>query len=312
MYLPQGETLIELRQHYTTPGRDLWHAVSNSVIEELKGLQATLEGMQDENRQPELITKLADKTTKLAGTLGMIGLGQAADITRLMAEDLEDKANRKEVQDLGELLQLSTHYVRLEKVLDEYARTGIDTTEAVFSSDAEGQAPDSARGLMRTTQAELTKAQARIVSFYKEGWAFYYLEDVITALDNISGALTIMDAQELLPLVNTALVYLREDLLARQREPSQQELAVFADILTLFEATVSARLNDEDYLALLPTGYEKLRELDSYSEVDLLEHTDLAAAEQDIEAKKKAKQVSVSALFQRLRNQQGLQTASLG
>ena len=74
LYLPQGETLEQLRQHYATPGRDLWHAVAHSVIEELKGLQTTLEGMQDEARQPELLRKLADKTSHLAGTLGMIGL----------------------------------------------------------------------------------------------------------------------------------------------------------------------------------------------------------------------------------------------
>lgn len=65
-----------------------------------------------------------------------------------------------------------------------------------------------------------------------------------------------MEAQELLPLVDTSLRYLREDLLARQRQPSPEELATFADVLTLTEAALSARLQDEDYLSLLPTGYE--------------------------------------------------------
>ena len=134
LYLPQGETLEQLRQHYATPGRDLWHAVAHSVIEELKGLQTTLEGMQDEARQPELLRKLADKTSHLAGTLGMIGLGQAAELTRLLGDALMGKKERQEEQTLDDLLHISTHYVRLEKVLEEYARTGFDTTETVFSS----------------------------------------------------------------------------------------------------------------------------------------------------------------------------------
>ena len=301
LYLPQGETLEQLRQHYATPGRDLWHAVAHSVIEELKGLQTTLEGMQDEARQPELLRKLADKTSHLAGTLGMIGLGQAAELTRLLGDALMGKKERQEEQTLDDLLHISTHYVRLEKVLEEYARTGFDTTETVFSSEHEGQDPGSARSLMRTAQTELNKAQTRIIAFYKEGWAFYYLEEVITSLESISGALNVMEAQELLPLVDTSLRYLREDLLARQRQPSPEELATFADVLTLTEAALSARLQDEDYLSLLPTGYEKLRELDQHSEVALLDSLDLDALTQEVEAKKKAKHYIMPTLYQRLR-----------
>ncbi len=301
MYLPQGETLEELRQHYTTPGRDLWHAVANSVIDELKGLQGLLESMQDVERQMSLMEKLAEKTDGLANTLGMIGLGQASELTRGLAHTLQTKLEHKELQSRDDLLQISTHYVRLEKVLDEYARTGFDTTEAVFSDGQEGHDPGSARSLLTTVQAELHKAQARVVSFYKEGWAFYYLEEVVASLEHISGALSVMEAQELQPLADTALRYLREDLLARQREPSTEELAVFADVLTLFEACISAHLQGEDYLALLPTSYEKLRELDIFSEVNLLADTDLDAVAEVVEAKKKARQESVSTLYQRLR-----------
>jgi hypothetical protein len=301
LYLPQGETLEQLRQHYATPGRDLWHAVARSVIEELKGLQAILEGMQDEARQPELLDKLANKTNHLAGTLSMIGLGRAAELTRLLGAALIGKKEREEEQTLDDLLHISTHYVRLEKVLEEYAHSGFDTTDVVFNSEHEGQDPGSARSLMQTAQTELNKAQTRIIAFYKEGWAFYYLEEVITSLESISGALNVMEAQELLPLVDTSLRYLREDLLARQRQPSPEELATFADVLTLTEATLSARLQDEDYLSLLPTGYEKLVELDHYSQVSLLDNLDLDALTQKVEAKKKAKHHVTPTLYQRLR-----------
>jgi hypothetical protein len=301
MYLPQGETLEELRQHYTTPGRDLWHAVASSVIDELKGLQGLLENMQDMERQMSLMEKLVEKTEGLANTLGMIGLGQAGELTSGLAHALRDKLECKELQSRDDLLHISTHYIRLENVLDEYARTGFDTTEAVFNEGNEGHDPGSARSLLTTVQAELHKAQARVVSFYKEGWAFYYLEEVVASLEHISGALSVMDAQELQPLADTALRYLREDLLARQREPSSEELAVFADVLTLFEACISAHLQGEDYLALLPTSYEKLRELDIFSEVSLLGETDLDAMTEAVEAKKKARLESVSTLYQRLR-----------
>lgn len=80
MYLPQGETLSELRQHYTTPGRDLWRAVSGSVIDELKALQVIVESIKpDESDCAEALSKLLDKSSRLASTLGMMGLSQASN-----------------------------------------------------------------------------------------------------------------------------------------------------------------------------------------------------------------------------------------
>ncbi|WP_139282116.1 hypothetical protein [Thiothrix caldifontis] len=303
LYLPQGETLDELRHYYTTPGRDMWRAVASSVTEELRSLQGVLEAMQDQERQPELLAKLIDRTANLASTLTMLGLSRAAGFTSEWVMELKDRLSGDQVQDLESILQISTHYARLEKVLVEYAETGHDLTDTIFS-EAVGNSltdPSDERSLLRTTLTELSKAQSRMVAFYKEGWAFVCLEEVATSLENISGALTIAGTSELLPLVDTALRYVREDLLANQREPSQDELSIFADVLTLFEASVSARLYQDDYLSLLPIGFAKLRELDHSSDLNLLGEVDLAELEADVDAKKKAKQLIPSTLLQRLR-----------
>ena len=304
MYLPQGETLDELRHYYTTPGREMWRAVANSVTEELRNLQGILDAMQDKERQPELLSKLADRTDSLSNTLAMLGLGCAAQLTTDLATELKAHLSNEQVQDRDAMLRISTHYIRLEKVLAEYAETGQDLTDTLFNQDndhADNLDPSSERSLLRTTLTELSKAQSRMVAFYKEGWAFVCLEDVASSLENISGALTMAGSAELLPMVNTALRYVREDLLAHKREPSPEELSTFADVLTLFEASVSTRLQHEDYLTLLPTGFSKLRELNQFSHLDLLENVDLASLEAEIETKKKAQQITTSTLLKRLR-----------
>lgn len=301
LYLPQGDTLDELRHYYTTPGRDMWRAVASSVTEELRNLQSILDAMQDQERQPELLGKLADKTENLASTLAMLGLGQAGTLTSELATALKTRLASGAAQDLEAMLGISTHYARLEKVLAEYAETGHDLTETIFSQDSDTPDPADERSLLRSTLTELSRAQTRMVAFYKEGWAFVCLEEVATLLENISGALTIAGTSELLPLMDTAVRYVREDLLAHQRQPSLDELATFADVLTLFEASVSARLHQEDYLSLLPIGFAKLRELDHSSDLNLLNDVDLDELEADVEAKKKAQHLSPSTLLQRLR-----------
>lgn len=304
LYLPQGETLDELRQHYTNPGRDLWRAVAKSVIEELKSLQSLLEVMQqDQANQPELMTKLADKSNNLASTLGMLGLGHAAELTEFMSADLKGRVEAGELQDFDHLLSISTHYAKLEKVLEEYAETGYDATETVFGGESvEGGPVDATeRSLLRTTLVELGKAQTRTVDFYRKGWSFFDLEGVVSALENVSGALNVVESTELLPLVDTSLRYVRDDLLAVKREPPIEDLEKFADVLTLLEACISAKLQDDDYLSLLPTGVEKLKELDKASKLDLLATVDIAKLEAEIEAKKKATRPLPPSFYQKLR-----------
>jgi hypothetical protein len=304
LYLPQGETLAELRQHYTTPGRDLWRAVATSVVDELKGLQGMLEAMQqDKERQVDLLPKLIEKGNSLASTLAMLGLGQAANLTQELGENLKAKAERAEHLDDDALLDVSTHYAKLEKVLEEYAVTGYDTTDSVFGEEGDLHDLSSERTLLRTTLVELAKAQSRTVDFYRKGWSFMDLEEVASALDNVSGAIMLMEANELLPMVTTAHRYVSEDLLAKQREPSLEELAVFADILTLLEAALSARLQGDDYLSLIPTGFEKLRKLDQFTTLDLLAGVDLEGAVAELETKKKVEPRLPPMLFQRLQNQ---------
>ncbi len=304
LYLPQGETLSELRQYYTTPGRDLWRAVAGTVIEELKSLQNILETMQDESRQSEQLEKLADKTQSLASTLAMLGLGQASELTGALGETLKIKATAGDIQHFNDLLQISTHYARLEKVLEEYAETGCDTTDIVFGAESESQSYATERGLLRTTLVELNKAQTRTVDFYRKGWSFFDMEGVVSALENVSGALGMVGVDELMPMVETALRYARDDLLVQKREPSVEELEKFADVLTMLEACISARLQEDDYLSLLPTGFAKLQELDNTSELNLLGEMDLEAVLQDVEAKKKAISAIPTTFYQRQRMRQ--------
>jgi hypothetical protein len=83
--------------------------------------------------------------------------------------------------------------------------------------------------------------------------------------------------------------------------PSADELATLADILTLLEAILSASAQNEDYLPLVPVGYEKVRQLDDFTELDLAAHAHLEEAEVEWGNKKKARRSIPATLYQRMR-----------
>ena len=73
--------------------------------------------------------------------------------------------------------------------------------------------------------------------------------------------------------------------------------------MTLLEAALSCMSNNEDHLPLLPVGFGKLQELDTYTKLDLVHESDLIQAQAEFDYKKKAKQQTPSTLYQKLRNQ---------
>lgn len=303
LYLPQGETLQELRQYYTMPGRDLWRSVAVSLREELKGLMQQAEGLADAENQAPVLAALAERTDSLAQALNMLGLTKSSELTIGLANLQKSEADEGDMLGEDALASMCDHYVRLEKVVNEYAETGFDITDDVFVSDGESADPATSRSVVRNALTELRKAQNEFGTFYKDDYAFIHLEEAIKILRGIGGTMGMLEAEEVVPLADGVAQYLKQDVLDSRRKPSDQEVACVADSLTLLEANLSAMGDNEDYLSLLPMSYEKLEELNQYSQVDLVEYTGLAEAKEAADLKKKAQQAAPKTLYQKLRQQ---------
>lgn len=304
LYLPKGSTLQELRTYYTKPGRELWQAVSASLQDELALLMSQVESLGLREHQTALLGDIAKRTGSLAQTLGMLGLGIVADLTDKIATE-QQTVVAADTQVSSEFLErMSEHYIKLESVLREYAETGYDLTEEIFFGEGQsGSELGAAREVVRTALNSLAKAQSELAAFHQEEGNFARLDEISKILRNISGTLEILNHQEVQPLAQGIKAYLAKDLQASKRKPALEEIHCVADIMTLLEAALSCMSNNEDHLPLLPVGFGKLQELDTYTKLDLVHESDLIQAQAEFDYKKKAKQQTPSTLYQKLRNQ---------
>ncbi|MEZ5478769.1 MAG: hypothetical protein R3E95_15200 [Thiolinea sp.] len=303
LYLPKGETLEELRQYYAMPGRELWQSVAGSMQDELSLMMSQIEGLRGRNDPQHLLEDIARRTESMAQALGMLGLGKAAELTSRQAVLQQEAAQKPGAAD-GELLEaISDHYLKLEKVLLEYAETGYDRTAEIFAA-THGLADSAAsREVVHSVMADLGKVQSEIALFSQEPGQFRHVDESFRMLRNIAGTLDVLEYRELLPLVEGAKNYLHLDLLRDQRQPEHEELEQLADIITLLEASLSCIERQENYLPLVPTGYEKLRQLDAMVKVKLLDETVMQEGQDELETKKKARQMAPSTLYEKIRNQ---------
>lgn len=309
LYLPQGETLEELRQYYALPGRELWQSVAGSLQDELNVLMANTEELRDLGAPGNLLSETAKRTRSVGQALSMLGLAKAAELTLAQADQQQNMVGQTKKLSTEALLAMSGHYIKLEKVLTEYAETGFDRTPEVFSSD--GEIPDHAasREVVRAMLSDVSKVQAEIAVFNRQPAEVASAETAAGLLRNLDGTLEMLEYRELQPLARGAQRYLQLDLLHSQRPPRPQEMDCLADIVTLLDAALSCIERQEDYLPLLSTGYDKLAALDRFSNIDLLAELDINAARTELEFKKKARQVAPSTLYQKIRSQNLLATA---
>lgn len=303
IYLPQGETLEELRQYYSLPGRELWQAVAASLRQELNILMKNTEELNDLGAPGNLLAETAKRTLSVGQALGMLGLTKASELNEALAEDQKNLAVINKKLDSDTLMAMSEYYLKLEKVLVEYAETGFDCTAEVFAVDAGVTDPAAEREVIGALVSDVGKVQAEIAHFSRESADSMPAETAIKLLSNIDGTLEMLGYRELRPFARGAQRYLQDDLLASQRPPRPVEMACLADVVTLLDASLSCIGRYEDYLPLMGPGYDKLHELDGFSKIDLSAELNIDAARVELENKKKARQLHPSTLYQQIRSQ---------
>ncbi|HPE60660.1 MAG TPA: hypothetical protein PLB10_10000 [Thiolinea sp.] len=303
MYLPKGETLTELRQYYTMPGRELWQAISGSMLDELSLLMSQVESLPGHPNAVQILREVAGKTASMAQTLGMLGLGLASSLTDDLARSQAALADAGDVPDLPMLQRNSEHYLKLETLLREYGETGYDRSEEIFLSDA-GSLENSmaTREVVRSMLADVRKLQTELTAFHKDSTGFTHLDEASKLLRRLHGTLDVLDCAELEPLTAGSRMFVQDDLLSRHRVPEDREMSCLADILTLLEASLSCMLQSQDHLPLMEMAYDKLRELDGHTKLELLAGIDMAALTELIENKKKARQQIQTGLLHRVRS----------
>jgi hypothetical protein len=292
VYLPQGDSLERMRQHYASSGRQLWRSVADSVDDDIETI---MEGFKTLELNPDdgILQLLIEKNRRIAVTLGMIGLGKLSAIIDEQSDTLIDlKENPKKYSD-EDRMDIASTWLKLKGVLDHYAETGMDITPQVYGDhvDHELCQNKAKKGVYKTILEELTQALDGINSFEKEGTQ-EALDLTLNSLNTIKGTMNFLGNVELVPFVEGALSYIDKELRSDGVQPKANELAKLADVLTVLESAVYLLKNDDDHTDILETGYKNLEELNQLSSLHDGLQDEIVQAREEAEQIKKQKRQS--------------------
>lgn len=258
---PSEAEIDHARSSLSGRNRELLDTVGNAVKEELlrvkDALDLHLRTGSDANELDAQVTELGN----VADTLGMMGLGVARDVVLQQRDTLRDVASGSRPADEGTLLDVAGALLYVDASLDDQvARLG--------SGDAE-QDPSAAES-QRTVEVlaqeaiiNFAGARERFVAFIETNWDHAELAEVPRLLDEVAGALRMLELGQAGDYVVGVKRYVSGELIGKKRVPGGQQLDTLADAMASLEYYLEAlrerRPNREDILEITRGSLEALR-----------------------------------------------------
>ena len=248
--------------------RALLDTVSVAIKEDVLRIKDALDLHLRTGRQDaEVLLPQAEALGRVADTLGMLGLGMARDVVAEQRDVVRAIAEGRRPMSEPALLDVAGALLYVDASLDDQvARLG---EEAAIRprGDAEGLGASDSHQLLEALTREAINnfgdARQGFVAFVETGWDHSQLQEIPRLLDEVGGALRMLDLADVADYVTGIRLYTQTELLDRKRVPGGQQLDTLADALSSVEYYLEAlrdqRGGRDEILAITRHSLEALR-----------------------------------------------------
>src|SRR5690606_28051566 len=206
----------------------------------------------------------AETLGRVADTLGMLGLGVARKVVQQQRDAMHAILDGSVAANEDALLDVAGALLYVDATLDDQvARLGSADTGASAENELfAGETRQVVDTIVREAIANFVQARQALVAFVETSWQHEQLSEVPRLLDEVSGALRMME----LPLPADYRIavsrYTENELIARERVPNGRQLDTLADALASLEYYLEAlreqRGNREEILDIARNSLEAL------------------------------------------------------
>ncbi len=262
--LPTEAEVAHARGSLSGRNRALLDTVAAAIPEDLLRVKDALDlhlrtkqtGVADLQPQVEALGRVAD-------TLGMMGLGVARNVVLQQRDAMHEIVYGSRAADEGALLDVAGALLYVDASLDDQvARLG----RAGEEGDEDPIANESRKVLdvlVREAIANFGDARQSFVAFVETNWDHGELAEVPRLLDEVVGALRILELPQPADYLTGIRRYTETELIGRKRVPNGQQLDTLADALASLEYYLEAlkeqRPNRDGILDIARQSLESLR-----------------------------------------------------
>ena len=246
--LPSEKELEHAKGSISGHNRTLLDTVSAAIKDDLMRVKEALDiFLRSQNGDPADLMAQADVLDRVGDTLGMLGLGVPRRVVLDQRKIVEEISNKTRPADESALLDVAGALLYVEASLDDHIeRLGADTTtEAESRPGQELELPKAEvrkilDALMKEASVNITQAKQDIVAFIESPWDHARVEPIPRLLEEIAGALRMLNLSEPAQLMNGIVRFVEVELLRHRRVPTVEQMDKLADALASIEYYMEA------------------------------------------------------------------------
>ena len=246
--LPTARELEHAKGTLAGKNRALLDTVSQAIKEDLLRVKDALDlYLRTQDARPEGLAQQTEVLDRVGDTLGMLGLGVPRRVVQEQRALLQSVASGARAADEGTLLDVAGALLYVEALLDENIASlgaGSDAPAAgAEASDADLPQAEVRKildALMKEAQNNLAQAKQDVVAFVESPWDHAKVTQIPRLLEEIGGALRMLDLPEPADLVGALVRFVEIELLELRRVPTAEQMDKLADTLASIEYYLEA------------------------------------------------------------------------
>ncbi|MEO8669916.1 MAG: Hpt domain-containing protein [Tahibacter sp.] len=265
--LPTDKELEHAKGSISGHNRALLDTVSLAIKDDLVRVKEALDiFLRAQNSDPAELMAQVDVLDRVGDTLGMLGLGVPRRVVIEQRQIVEEIANKTRPTDESTLLDVAGALLYIEASLDDHIeRLGADTPEDTGKTGMELPKAEVRKildALMKEATVNLAQAKNDIVAFIESPWDHVKVEQIPRLLEEVSGALRMLDLNQPSDLMHGLVRFIEVELLRWRRVPTAEQMDKLADTIAsleyYLEATRDQRAGREKILDVTRLSLESL------------------------------------------------------
>ncbi len=266
--LPREEDVEHARGAMSGHNREVLSSVGAVLKEELLGVKEQLDLMlRKPETSGEALAELLPTLNKVRETLAMLGIGYAQNTVEEQIQRIE-ALNREEAVAETDLLEIAGSLLTVESALDDHIQNLGRMEDDVRDETPAHSLPSSEvqqllEGLIKEANRNLADVKEALVGFIEAPWDHKALTGLPAKLEEVAGALRMLEMEEPAAIMKGVGHYVQEDLLDKQQIPSTRQLELLADAIAgmeYFMEALAERRSPGQVLTHIASALEALRD----------------------------------------------------
>ena len=242
--LPSEQEVEHARSSLTGHNRSLLDTVSSAIKEDLMRVKDALDlHLRNPDAQSAQLSSQIEVLERVSDTLGMLGLGVARRVVQEQRDAVQSVVNGDRAADESTLLDIAGALLYVEASLDDQVQH-LGGTPAGEDASAKLPSIETRRvmqALVKEAQTNFTRAKQCFVGFIESSWDADQLKEAPELLDQVAGALRIVELPEPAGYLDAIGRFTERELLEKRRVPGVVQMETLADALASLEYFLEAQ-----------------------------------------------------------------------